>query len=148
MSIFDEFDKKFSIDLSEVDKCGAKSSSFEDVPAGKYEVKIEKLELASTQAGEPKMFVQFRIVSDKCYNRIIFWHHKLVAPYPVHLAKEFLNSLKSGVPVDFQSYAQFAGNIQQVFTAISGKLEYGLDYSIDAKGYHQYKITDVFDVTK
>lgn len=148
MSIFDDFDAKFSIDLSEVEKCGAKSTSYDEVPAGKYEVKIEKLELASTQAGEPKMFVQFRIVSDNCYNRIIFWHHKIVAPYPVHLAKEFLKSLQSGVPVDFQSYSQFGANIEQVFNAINGKLEYGLEYTVDIKGYHQYKITDVFDVTK
>ena len=148
MSIFDDFDKNFSIDLSEVEKCASKGNSFDEVPAGKYEVKIEKLELASTQAGEPKMYVQFRIVSDKHYNRLIFWHHKIVAPYPVHLAKEFLKSLQSGVPVDFQSYSQFAQNIADVFTAINGKLEYGLEYSIDAKGFKQYKITDVFEITK
>lgn len=60
---FDEFDKAMGADFNDKVKEAA-ANSYEEVPKGTYEAKLEKLELGMTKDGKRPMFkVQLRLVS-------------------------------------------------------------------------------------
>lgn len=152
-SIFDKWNQ--SIDgealAKDVKEAAANSGEYEEIPHGKYEVKVEKMELAECKSeknkGMPMIKVQFRIVGDNYNNACIFMNNLLVQPFAIHMVCEFLRSLDSGVNVEFDgNYSHFNDTIMDVMEAIDGKLEYLLDYSQNKKGYNQYRVEEVFEV--
>lgn len=62
-NIFDKFDKQVNMaELSaDVKNAARNPGTYEDVPAGKYEATIEKMELATTKDGRPMFKVQMRL---------------------------------------------------------------------------------------
>lgn len=62
-NIFNKFDKQVNVaELSASVKDAAQNpGTYEDVPAGKYEATIEKMELATTRDGRPMFKVQMRL---------------------------------------------------------------------------------------
>lgn len=152
---FSKFDKKFDVkalkdDLKDIEANGG-TGEYKEVPYDTYEVKIEKMELAETgpkskNPGSPMLKVQFRILSGEFKNSCIFMNQVITQGFQLHVAMEFLKSLESGVDVDFENFCQFSDMILDVHESINGRLEYGLEYSENAKGYKQFKITDIFEV--
>lgn len=152
---FSKWDKQFDVkglkdDLHEIEENGG-TGDYREVPLGRYEVKIEKMELGETgpkskNPGSPMLKVQFRIVSGEYKNSCIFMNQVITQGFQLHIATKFLKSLDSGVNVDFESFMQFSDLILDIHEAINGRLEYGLDYSETSKGFKQFEITDVFEV--
>lgn len=63
MSIFDKFDNQVNMAEIEKQKAAATANDYEEVPAGSYIAKIEKMELGTTKTGDRPMFkVQMRLV--------------------------------------------------------------------------------------
>lgn len=132
-----------------VDECAANITDFEEVPFGKYEVKLEKLELVECKSeankGQPMLSAWFKVIEGTQKNRLIFMNQLVNGDFKIHIANEFLRSLDSGVDVTFDDYVQFGNMLMDIFEA-SEKTGFVLDYYQNNKGYKGYKIIEVFDI--
>lgn len=148
--------KKFNnlVDLDGLKKDAAEAATnttydTEEVPYGKYEVKLEKLELVACKSdknkGMPMVSAWFRIINGDQKNRLIFLNQLVNQGFQIHIMKEFLDSMDSGCDVKFEDYEQFGNLLMDVLEA-SGSTGFVLDYSENKKGYKAYKIEEVFDL--
>ena len=145
---FDEFDKKFDLDGLKNDITEAKENggTYKDVPVGKYEVKVEKLELTKSKKGDPMVTCWFKVLEGEFKGSLIFMNSLIDTGLRLNIMNEFLTSLDSGVDVFFDSFKQYNDMILDIAEAIDGKLEYLLDYSENDKGYKKYTIKDIYEV--
>ena len=149
MSIFEKFNKSVDLkglkeDLKEVQENGG--GNYEEVPLGKYEVKIDKMEIKETKKGDKLMLsVTFKVLDGPQKNRLIFMNQVITSAYGLHNSNEFLRSLKSGMDVIFDDYNQYSELVEDIMDAISDKLEYELTYSENDKEFKVFEITDVFE---
>lgn len=147
--IFAKFDSEFDTKQLQADeKDAAKNGGgdFEEVPHGKYEVAIEKLELGESKKHDPMLKVWFKIRAGKYKNQRIFMNQVVTQGFQIHIANEFLRSLDSDEKVTFETYSQYHELILDIFEDISENLEYELDYGENKKGYNTFKITDIFEL--
>ena len=148
---FNKFNKMVNLDALKqgVEECAKNGTDFEEVPFGKYEVKLDKLELVECKSdankGQPMMSVWFKIITGQEKNRLIFMNQLVNGDFKIHIANEFLRSLDSGVDVKFDDYVQFGNMLMDIFEA-SDKTGFVLDYYQNNKGYKAYKIVEVFDI--
>ena len=149
MSIFEKFNKSVDLkglkeDLKEVQENGG--GNYEEVPLGKYEVKIDKMEIKETKKGDKLMLsVTFKVLDGPQKNRLIFMNQVITSAYGLHNSNEFLRSLKSGIDVIFDDYNQYSELVEDIMDAISDRLEYELTYSENDKEFKVFEITDVFE---
>lgn len=148
MSIFDKWNEqidgeKLAEQVKEVAANG--SGEYKEVPHGTYDVKVEKMELKESKTGAPMVFIQFRILDGEFKNSCLFLNQVVVQPFQIHIANEFLNSMDTGINVDFDgNYIHYNDMILDVFEAIDKeKLEFSLSYT-ESKGYPRYRIKEVF----
>ena len=140
--------KGLQADVEEAKKNGG--GDFPTIPAGKYEVKVETLEIKGTKAdpNRPMLAVSFKILSGEYKNQRIFLNRVLYGTKNdknmIASAMGFLDKLDSGVPVSFTSYKQFAQMVMDIAEAIDGKLEYAIDY--DDTRFNSVSIDEVFEV--
>ena len=88
--------------------------------------------------------VWFKILAGEYENSIIFMNQVVTLPFQIHIANEFLKSLKSELEIKFVDYNQYADLIDKIYDEITKKYEYALYYDKNDKGYNTFKITDVF----
>lgn len=151
---FAEWDNQFDSELLKREVANAESNSgdFENVPYGTYEVKINKLELAKTKTGSPKMSCWFKILEGDQKDRLIFMNQVMTTGFGIHKCNELLKSLSSGLPVQFEGWQQYAKLLVDILGEIDGKYEYQLKYEgqvskKDGKTYDTFKIEKVFEAT-
>jgi hypothetical protein len=146
-SIFDKFDKMVDVEGLKQDAKDAAENKmeFKEVPEGKYEVKIDKMELTESKKGRPMLTVWMKILEGEYKGQLIFYNQVVDMGFGLHNANEFLRSLDSGLDVTFENFRQYGNLIMDIHEAIDGKLEYGLKYGKNSKGYNTYEITDVFE---
>lgn len=148
---FTKFNNMVDLDGLKKDVAEAAENTFDDeeVPYGKYEVKLEKLELVECKSdknrGMPMVSAWFRIINGDQKNRLIFMNQLVNKGFQIHIMKEFLDSMDSGCDVTFEDYNQFGNLLMDIFEA-SGNTGFVLDYSQNKKGYKAYKIEEVFDL--
>lgn len=147
-NIWEKFDKAIDVeglqkDVQEVAKNG---TNFREVPHGEYEVKIEKLELVESKAGDPMVTVWFKVLAGEYKGCMIFMNQVITKGFQIHIMNEFLRSLDSGYDVEFRSYSQYGQLLMDIHEAIDGELEYLLKYSEGKKGFSNYEIVDVYEV--
>ena len=89
--------------------------------------------------------IQFRILDGEFKNSCLFFNQVVVQPFQIHIANEFLNSMDTGINVEFDgNYAHYNDMILDVFEAIDKeKLEFCLSYTV-SKGYPRYRIKEGF----
>ena len=149
MSIFDKFNKSVDLkglkeDLKEVQENSG--GSYEEIPLGRYEVTIDKMEIKETKKGDKLMLsVTFKVLEGPQKNRLIFMNQVITSPYGLHNSNEFLRSLKSGIDVVFEDYNQYSELVKDIMSSISNRLEYELTYSENDKKFKVFEITDVFE---
>ena len=119
---------------------------YKEVPEGRYEVKIEKIELRQSKTGRPMVTFWFKILEGEYENQYIFWNQVVDMGFGLHKVNEFLRSLDSGLEVQFENFTQYGNLLMDIHEAIDGRLEYGLKYSKNSKGYDEFEITDVFEL--
>ncbi len=147
---WEEFDKDVDIENLEKDVEEASSREFEDypdVPYGKYEVKITKLELTKSKKGDPMLSVWFQIINGEQKDRLVFMNQILLQGFQIHTANEFLRSLKTDEIVEFKGYAKYNILILNIYEKIVDN-EYELDYQENKKGYKTFKILQKFENTE
>ena len=152
-NMFDKFNALFGGDLSglkqDIEAAANNSGDFVEVPHGEYEVKITKLELGETGErskthGMPMAKVWFTILAGEYKNQLIFMNQMLTSGFGIHKMNEFLNSLQTEIPIQFENFNQYGELLEQVFKAVDGVAEYQLSYNANAKGYNTYNIVQRF----
>lgn len=142
---FSKFDKKVDLEGLKKDIEDSANNDFKEVPHGTYEVAITKLELKESKKGDPMVAVWFKILEGEYKNSLIFMNQVITQGFQIHIVDDFLRSLETDVDVAFESYQQYADMLADVFEAVEGNLEFGLEYG-ENKGFNTFKITDVFEV--
>jgi hypothetical protein len=147
MSIWEKFDKSVDVAALKEDakQAAENNQEFREVPNGKYEVKIQKLELAESKAGKPMLSCWMKILDGDYKGSLIFYNQVLNVGFGIHNANEFLRSLDSGIEVSFESFKQYAQLLMDIHEVIDGKSEFELEYGENNKGYKTYKIVTVFE---
>lgn len=148
-SIFEKWNK--SVDLQGL-KADIKTASenqggnFVDVPADKYEVKLAKAEVRATKNGDPMATLQFKILEGEYKGQYIWINQVITQGFQIHIMDEFLNSLDTGVQIDFEDYSQYNDLLMDISEECeSQKLSYALNYGVNAKGYKTFEIEEVFE---
>ena len=134
---------------------------YDDVPEGSYRCSIEKMEIKPTKAGDKLMFaIQLKIKEtlnapkkqDKRYifwNRVICgntskenWNDGIAIKGVISWVNKLLPEGDEGLA--FESYAQFAEEILDIYQDICGSIEIDVNYKPDA--FNPITITDVIDL--
>lgn len=147
-NIWEKFDKTIDVEglLKDIQDTAKNGTSFKDVPHGQYEVKIEKLELVESKAGDPMVTCWMRVLAGDYKGSLIFMNQVITRAFQVHIVNEFLRSLESGLEIEFKSYKQYGQLLLDIHEAIDGKFEYDLKYSAGQRGFNTYEIVDVYEV--
>lgn len=144
---WEEFDKKVDIENLKKDVQEASTrefGEFEEVPFGKYEVKITKLELMKSKKGDPMLSVWFEIINGDNKGRLIFMNQLVLQGFQIHTANDFLKSLQTDETVEFKGYSAYNILILNVYEKIVNN-EFVLDYGKNKKGFKTFKILEKFD---
>ena len=147
-NIWEKFDKVIDVESlqKDVQEAAENGANFREVPRGEYEVKIEKLELVESKAGDPMVTVWFKVLAGEYKGSMIFMNQVITKGFQIHIMNEFLRSLDSGYDVEFRSYSQYGQLLMDIHESIDGELEYLLKYSEGKKGFSNYEIVDVYEV--
>lgn len=124
-----------------------------EVRPGKYEVKIEKIELKSTKDGnKPMAFVQMRIQDGEFKNMCLFYNQVLVGfdkntgkltAFGIHNFNKFLKSLDSGTQIVFKDFKQYA-NLMLDVSELVENLTYLIEFT--KKGdFANYRVLEIFE---
>lgn len=134
--------------VKDVEEAAKNADQYEDTPDGTYIAKVENLELGETKDGRPMLKAMFRITEGDQKKRCLFVNRVIYGTKNdanmIASAIGFLESLDSGIDIEFTGYADFAELVLDVFEEIEGTLEYEVKYEKDA--FQSVKITDVFEV--
>lgn len=150
-NIFDKFNSMIDVAglREDIAKAADSSGDFVEVPKGDYEVKVVKIELGETgekskTPGMPMAKVWFEILAGEYKNQKIFMNQMLTSGFGIHKMNEFLNSLETGIYVQFENFAQYADLFAQIFAAVDGTAEFQLAYGENNKGFSTYTIVQRF----
>lgn len=150
-NIFAKFAQMVNVEdlKKDVETAASNSGDFVEVPVGDYEVKVVKIELGATGEkskipGAPMAKVWFEVLAGEYKGQKIFMNQMLTSGFGIHKMNEFLNSLETGIVVQFESFEQYADLFKQIFDAVDGKAEFQLSYTQNAKGYSVYTIVQRF----
>lgn len=146
-NIWEKFDSMMDLDGLKQDIKAAAERNTErvEVPDGQYECRVEKLEIGESKSGNPKISIWFRIIAGDFNNSMLFMNQTIHTGFGLHTAKKILADMDTGLPIDFQSFAQFAGLIESVGEAIkTQKLEYAVKYTTTKNDFKNFEIVEVF----
>lgn len=157
MSIFEKYASKINQEeLAASQKeiqDNASGGQREEVPVGKYEVKVDKLECKMSKAGNMMISIWFRILEGKFEKSVIFYNGVFHEDWMRHRVAKILSDivddgdrtaeinliLKSGSLDEIDNFCM------DIHESINDRLEYLLDYGL-SKGYQTYKIEEVYEV--
>lgn len=153
-NIFAQWDNAIDMDglqkdIQEAAEHGG-SGNYKEVPHGKYEVSIEKMELkASKEKNNPMVSVWMKICDGEHKGSIIFMNQVITQGFQIHIVNEFLRSLlqncdDNAPTVEFKSYAQYAELLMDIHELIADSFEYAVDYGVTKKGFDTFEITEVY----
>ena len=157
MSIFEKYSSKInSEELAASQKeiqANATSTDRPEIPAGKYEVKVDNIEAKNSSKGNPMVYIQFRILAGKYEKSCIFYNGVFHEDWMRHRVAKMLSDLIADGDNTAMVNLILKGSLSEVNNFcmdvaedISGKkLEYLLDYGVDKKGYQTYKIAEVYE---
>lgn len=151
-NIFAQWDKAVDMDglKKDIAEAAENGGNFKEVPHGKYEVSIEKMELKATKEKQkPMVSIWMKIVGDcEFKNSMIFMNQVITEGFQIHIVNEFLRSLVQDcadmLVVEFRSYAQYAELLMDIHELVAESFEYALDYGQTKKGFDTFEITEVY----
>lgn len=146
---FKKFNQEFPAEQVKKQMKDAETNSGPDLPDGEYKIKLDKMELAQSQKQQLMIKAQFRIKAGNHQNKCIFVNKVMTGTkndgFMMLKAKEFLESLDSGIDVEFNDWEQFNDLILDIADAIKDDdLTYICTLTTDGK-YQNFEIIDVLD---
>ena len=151
-NIWSEFDKAINTEelQNEIKEAAENGGgNYKEVPVGKYEVAVEKMELVkSKKGGDPMVTIWFKVVGkdDPYKGCMIFMNQVITQGFQIHIVNELLRAMDTEFDVHFDTYSQYGNLLMDIHEAIDKKVEFALDYSENSKGYKVFEIEEVFDV--
>lgn len=157
MSIFEKYSSKInSEELAASQKeiqANATSTDRPEIPAGKYEVKVDNIEAKTSSKGNPMVSIQFRILAGKFEKSCIFYNGVFHEDWMRHRVAKMLSDLLADGDNTAMVNLILKGSLSEVNNFCMDvaedisdkKLEYLLDYGVDKKGYQTYKIAEVYE---
>lgn len=145
-NVFEKFNEMFDLAglQNDIASASANTGDFVEVPHGDYEVKVVKLEVGESKKGMPMGKIWFDIIAGEYKGQKIFMNQMLTSGFGIHKMNEFLNSLETGIIVQFENFNQYAELFKQIFAEIDGKAEYQLNYAENNKGFSIHTIVKRF----
>ena len=109
---FAKFNKEFPADqVKEQMKAAEENGGGGELPDGEYKISLDKMELGQSKKGALMISAQFRILAGDHKKQCIFVNRVLTGTkndgFMMIKAKEFLESLDSGIDVSFEDWEQF-----------------------------------------
>lgn len=157
MSIFDKYTKTINAEelaasQKEINENASGSGDYAEVPVGKYEVKVEKLECKMSKKNNPMVSIWFRILTGKFENSMIFYNGVFYDDWMRHRVVKLLSALLDDTTHEAEINLILKSNdvatindfCMDVHEQIDGHFEYLLDYG-QSKGYQTYNIEEVYD---
>jgi len=143
-------DKSSIDDVKQLEANNGNSQDFEELPVGTYAVKLEKLELTSSKAGDPMLTVWLKIIEGKYKNRLMFINQVVDAPFKIHNANEILrgllNDTESEITVEWLGdYRKYADLIATIYDEVKDSYTWDVEYTENNKGYALYKFVETYD---
>lgn len=139
--------------LEEVEKNNSKKDGdFPEVPVGKYEVKIEKIELGESKNGSPMGKIMFRIIEGEFKKSCLFYNQVLIGKdkntgeltaFGLHNFNEFLKTLDSQVEIKFKDFYQYEQLLLDVAEAVES-LVYEIQYGKN-NDFPTFKILNIYE---
>ena len=156
-SIFEKYSSKINSEelaasQKEI-KDNASSTDRPEIPAGKYEVKVDNIEAKTSSKGNPMVSIQFRILTGKFEKSCIFYNGVFHEDWMRHRVAKMLSDLIADGDNTAMVNLILKGSLSEVNNFCMDvaedisdkKLEYLLDYGVDKKGYQTYKIAEVYE---
>ena len=159
MSIFDKYASKINAEelkasQKEIQENASGGGDYPEVPVGKYEVKVEKLECKKAKvSGNPMVSIWFKILTGNHENSMIFYNGVFHEDWMRHRVVKMLsallddNSHEGEINLILKSNdVEYINNfVMDIHEEIDGKFEYLLNYG-ESKGYKTYTIEEVYEV--
>ena len=158
MSIFDKYASKINAEelaasQKEINQNANGGGNYPEVPVGKYEVKVEKMEAKMSKTNKPMVTIWFRILTGEFKDSFIFYNGVFHEDWMRHRVVDFLSELmdddshKAEINLilkdsDIKEINNFIMDIHEV---VDGAFEYLLDYGM-SKGFNTYTIKEVYEV--
>lgn len=157
MSIFDKYASKINAEelaasQKEINQ-NASGGDYPEVPVGKYEVKIEKMEAKKAKSGNPMVSIWFKILKGDFKDSMIFYNGVFHEDWMRHRVVDFLSALldddshkaEINLILKDSNINEINNFIMDIHEEIDGTFEYLLDYGL-SKGYNTYTIDEVYEV--
>ena len=151
MTMFEKFNSMMDLEglKHDIEDAAKGGGDFVDVPLGDYEVRVASMELGETSEkaknpGMPMAKVRFQIVAGEYAGQSIFMNQMLHKGFGIHKFNQFMESLETGIPIDFENFEQYNALIDQVFDAVDGVCEYQLSYGENNRGFSDYNVVQKF----
>lgn len=149
MSNWQNFDLKIDNNLLNDIANASANTEFEELPLGRYEVKINSMELTQSKKGDPMTKTIFEVVQGQYKGRYIFKNsviYKGDRNDARRLKQEliFINSLQPNNEVNFYSFSDFEKQVSDAFADInSRKLEYLVEIK-EKNNFRTYSVIEVY----
>ena len=157
MSIFDKFAKKINAEELAASQAEINSSSssadYPEIPVGKYEVKVEKMEAKMSSKNNPMVSIWFKILEGQFKDNFIFYNGVFNEDWMRHRVVDFLSAIldddKHKAEINLilkdSNINEVNDFVMDIHEQVDGQFEYLLDYGLK-KGYNTYTIEEIFEV--
>lgn len=151
MDIFEKWNNSIDTeglakDTKEAEQGNGQGRTYEDIPVGTYEVKIEQMELKESKNGDPMFSAWFRILQGKYENSILFMNAIITQGFQIGNVNKFLRSLEAVEEVEFENYVQYNNLIMDIKEAIDeNSLEYLIEFKKNKKDFPVYTVKEVYE---
>ena len=150
MSNWQNFDLKIDNTLlNDIANASSNSGEFEELPLGRYEVKINSMQLTQSKNGDPMTKTIFEVVQGQYKSRRIFKNSVIYKgdhndAWRLKQELTFINSLQPNSQVNFYSFSDFEKQISNAFADInSRKLEYLIEIK-EKNNFRTYSVIEVY----
>lgn len=148
MSIdFSKWDNQVTADTTKaIEEAKANpQQSTKELPAGKYTVKIEKMEIGETKDKRPMFKVQCRVLEGEFKKWCLFMNRVIAGTKnDANMIASVIGWLeKLDVDVEFKNYSQFADLVLDIFEDVADSVE--LDVEYDPEQFNSISIVEVYD---
>lgn len=148
---FEKFQQQFPADkmAKAVEEAEENGGGYDKISDGEYRCKVEKMELKESRKGVPMCSIMFRIVAGDFKKHCLFYNRVLAGTkndgFMIKGCNDFLDSLDSGIDVEFKNWEQYNNLILDIFEAITAdKLEYTVSVENDGD-YSNLEIVDIIE---
>ena len=150
MSNWQNFDLKIDNNLlNDIQNASSNAGEFEELPLGRYEVKINSMQLTQSKNGDPMTKTIFEVVQGQYKGRYMFKNSVIYKgdrndAWRLKQELNFINSLQPTNQVNFYSFSDFEKQISNAFADInSRKLEYLIEIK-EKNNFRTYSVIEVY----